>query len=69
MRYQDESGIQKWIEYVASFARVAKMVDALDLGSSPGNRMGVQIPPLAPENAPFSVNTYHLIRKVKIEWR
>ncbi len=31
-------------------ARVAELVDALDLGSSPGNRVGVQIPPLAPTN-------------------
>ena len=30
------------------WARVAELVDALDLGSSPGDRMGVQLPPLAP---------------------
>ena len=30
------------------FARVAELVDALDLGSSSGNRVGVQISPLAP---------------------
>src|SRR5512137_2952759 len=29
-------------------ARVAELVDALDLGSSSGNRMGVQVSPLAP---------------------
>ncbi len=29
-------------------ARVAELVDALDLGSSSGNRMGVQLSPLAP---------------------
>ena len=29
-------------------ARVAKLVDALDLGSSPLTWMGVRVPPLAP---------------------
>ncbi len=29
-------------------ARVAELVDALDLGSSSGNRVGVQVSPLAP---------------------
>jgi hypothetical protein len=29
-------------------ARVAKLVDALDLGSSSGNRLGVRVSPLAP---------------------
>ena len=29
-------------------ARVAELVDALDLGSSPPKRIGVQIPSLAP---------------------
>ncbi len=29
-------------------ARVAELVDALDLGSSPPERIGVQIPSLAP---------------------
>ena len=29
-------------------ARVAELVDALDLGSSSGDRMGVQVSPLAP---------------------
>ena len=29
-------------------ARVAELADALDLGSSPGNGLGVQFPPLAP---------------------
>ena len=27
---------------------MAELVDALDLGSSPGDRVGVQLPPLAP---------------------
>ena len=30
-------------------ARVAELADALDSGSSEGNFMGVQVPPLAPE--------------------
>ena len=30
-------------------ARVAELVDALDLGSSSGDRVGVQVSPLAPE--------------------
>ena len=30
------------------FARVAELVDALDLGSSSGDRVGVQVSPLAP---------------------
>ena len=29
-------------------ARVAELVDALDLGSSSGDRMGVRVSPLAP---------------------
>ena len=29
-------------------ARVAELVDALDLGSSSGDRVGVQVSPLAP---------------------
>ena len=29
-------------------ARVAELVDALDLGSSPPERIGVQVPSLAP---------------------
>ena len=32
-------------------ARVAELADALDLGSSSGNRMGVQISPLAPAHS------------------
>ena len=32
------------------FARVAELVDALDLGSSSGDRVGVQVSPLAPVN-------------------
>ena len=31
-----------------NFARVAEMADALDLGSSPRKRLGVQLPSLAP---------------------
>ena len=31
-----------------AFARVAELVDALDLGSSSGDRVGVQVSPLAP---------------------
>ena len=34
--------------YIYYQARVAEMVDALDLGSSSGDRVGVQISPLAP---------------------
>ncbi len=30
------------------YARVAELVDALDLGSSSGDRVGVQVSPLAP---------------------
>ena len=30
------------------YARVAELADALDLGSSSGNRVGVQISPFAP---------------------
>ena len=30
------------------YARVAELVDALDLGSSSGNRVGVQLSPFAP---------------------
>ena len=32
------------------YARVAELVDALDLGSSSGDRVGVQVSPLAPFN-------------------
>ena len=35
------------------YARVAELVDALDLGSSSGDRVGVQISPLAPEQNRF----------------
>ena len=31
------------------YARVAELADALDSGSSEGNFMGVQVPPLAPK--------------------
>ena len=33
---------------IAFLARVAEMADALDLGSSPRKRLGVQLPSLAP---------------------
>ena len=32
----------------SEYARVAELVDALDLGSSSGDRVGVQVSPLAP---------------------
>ena len=32
------------------YARVAELADALDSGSSEGNFMGVQVPPLAPND-------------------
>ena len=35
-------------QYEKSRARVAELVDALDLGSSSGDRVGVQVSPLAP---------------------
>ena len=34
-------------------ARVAELVDALDLGSSSGDRVGVQVSPLAPTSNYF----------------
>ena len=37
-----------YIEQGFYHARVAELVDALDLGSSSGDRMGVQVSPLAP---------------------
>ena len=37
--------------YQKKFARVAELVDALDLGSSSGDRVGVRVSPLAPENS------------------
>ena len=37
--------------FLQVLARVAELVDALDLGSSPREWMGVRLPPLAPENA------------------
>ena len=36
----------RWV--VLKYARVAELADALDLGSSSGNGVGVQISPLAP---------------------
>ena len=38
--------VQKMIRL--TYARVAELVDALDLGSSSGDRVGVQVSPLAP---------------------
>ena len=38
--------VQKMIRLI--YARVAELVDALDLGSSSGDRVGVQVSPLAP---------------------
>jgi hypothetical protein len=35
-------------DLLENIARVAELVDALDLGSSSGDRMGVQVSPLAP---------------------
>ena len=32
-------------------AKVAELADALDLGSSPGDGVGVQVPPFAPETS------------------
>ncbi len=37
-----------YIEQGFYHARVAELVDALDLGSSPPERIGVQVPSLAP---------------------
>ena len=36
------------IYFYLTDARVAELVDALDLGSSSGDRVGVQVSPLAP---------------------
>lgn len=36
------------IDYPSRIARVAELVDALDLGSSSGDRVGVRVSPLAP---------------------
>jgi hypothetical protein len=41
-------------EKTSHSAKVAELVDALDLGSSSGNRMGVQVSPFAP-----SLNIFH----------
>ncbi len=41
------------IKSVSGYARVAELVDALDLGSSPPERIGVQIPSLAPISGEF----------------
>ena len=35
----------------SNYARVAELVDALDLGSSSGDRVGVQVSPLAPSSS------------------
>ncbi len=39
---------QQIIQLFNLYARVVELADALDLGSSSGNRMGVQISPFAP---------------------
>ncbi len=41
------------IYFYLTDARVAELVDALDLGSSSGDRVGVQVSPLAPTSIYF----------------
>ncbi len=45
--------LNKMIQIAEISARVAKLVDALDLGSSSGDRMGVRVSPLAPFSRPI----------------
>lgn len=44
----DNPGGNAYKERDFTHARVAELVDALDLGSSPPERIGVQLPSLAP---------------------
>ena len=48
------------------YAKVAELVDALDLGSSSGDRVGVQISPFAPLRAYFLASPYELIKSADL---
>ena len=51
-------------DLLEEIARVAELVDALDLGSSSGDRMGVQVSPLAPiKNLKLFVKPSYLTTK------
>jgi hypothetical protein len=49
----DNSSGNVYLEEEFYHARVAELVDALDLGSSPPERIGVQLPSLAPISGSF----------------
>ena len=52
----------KFIILEPAVARVVKLVDALDLGSSPREWLGVRLPPLAPLTLTKTYKEVHLAR-------
>ena len=57
------------IYFYLTDARVAELVDALDLGSSSGDRVGVQVSPLAPTSKFFTWAFQYCERSRPGAWR
>ena len=60
----DNPGGNAYKERDFTHARVAELVDALDLGSSPPERIGVQVPSLAPIFRSFAGQEYIFVRSI-----